>query len=357
MVMDAILSADLKHSGHDDQGPATIRPAVAPDLTAIAAIYAHEVRTGISTFDLEPPPRSYWEARLASTEPGDHLLVAESAAGVVVGYAYATAYRPRAAYARTRETSVYVAEGARGQGVGRALYDALLALLARRRRAHRGRPGRHAEPWQRGAARGDGLPQGRHADRGGPQVRELDRHRAGGSAGSSSEQQLVEPPAHDEQADQAHHHQVDHRDRRRPGRRARSSARGTARRRGRAASPRRPSAAAVGKAVTGKNVAENRNSGSWTRVILSKSCQLVIHVVSAMQTAAKANADQQRGRQRQHRPPRVRPAPSPPSPRRNAGGVDADPRSRPQAISPRAMSPVRQRASRASGRRASRTSA
>ena len=41
--------------------------------------------------------------------------------------------------------------------------------------------------------------------------------------------------------------------------------------------------------MIGKNVAENRNIGSWTRVILSKSCQLFIQVVSAMQTALKAN--------------------------------------------------------------------
>ena len=36
------------------------------------------MRTGIATFDLEPPPLEYWRARLASTEPGDHLLVAEA---------------------------------------------------------------------------------------------------------------------------------------------------------------------------------------------------------------------------------------------------------------------------------------
>jgi len=106
-----------------------IRPARDADLDAVAAIYAHEVATSVSTFDLEPPPRGYWEARLASTEPGDHLLVAEDD-GRVVGYAYASSYRPRPAYARTRETSVYLAAEARGRGVGRLLYDDLLARLA-----------------------------------------------------------------------------------------------------------------------------------------------------------------------------------------------------------------------------------
>jgi L-amino acid N-acyltransferase YncA len=105
-----------------------IRSAQDADLDAVAAVYAHEVRTGISTFDLDPPPRAYWESRLASTEPGDHLLVAD-AGGEVRGYAYSAAYRPRPAYARTREISVYLAADARGRGLGRLLYDALLPRL------------------------------------------------------------------------------------------------------------------------------------------------------------------------------------------------------------------------------------
>ena len=105
-----------------------IRPATGADLPAIAAIYAEEVRHGISTFATEPPGPDHWPARLASTEPGDHLLVAERD-GSVVGYASSGSYRPRAAYARTRETSVYLAPGARGDGVGRALYDELLRLM------------------------------------------------------------------------------------------------------------------------------------------------------------------------------------------------------------------------------------
>jgi L-amino acid N-acyltransferase YncA len=105
-----------------------IRAAQDADLDAVAAIYAHEVRSGIATFDVLPPPRNYWEARLASTEPGDHLVVAE-ADGDVVGYAYASSYRPRPAYRLTHEVSVYLAAGARGRGLGRRLYDDLLPRL------------------------------------------------------------------------------------------------------------------------------------------------------------------------------------------------------------------------------------
>ncbi|MFC4786266.1 GNAT family N-acetyltransferase [Nocardioides sp. MAHUQ-72] len=105
-----------------------IRPATEQDLPGIKAIYDVEVLHGISTFATEPPDLDYWRIRLDSTHPGDHLLVAEDD-GRVLGYAYSSAYRPRAAYARTRETSVYLAGDARGRGLGRGLYDALLAAL------------------------------------------------------------------------------------------------------------------------------------------------------------------------------------------------------------------------------------
>ena len=54
-------------------------------------------------------------------------LVAEGGDGVVLGYAYASAYRPRAAYRNTAENSVYVRHDLVGRGVGRLLLAALLA--------------------------------------------------------------------------------------------------------------------------------------------------------------------------------------------------------------------------------------
>ena len=113
---------------HEPSNEVTLRTATAADLPVIKAIYDAEVLGGVATFALTPPALDHWRRRLDSTAAGDHVLVAERG-GEVVGYACASAYRPREAYARTRETSVYLADGARGRGVGRALYDALLDRL------------------------------------------------------------------------------------------------------------------------------------------------------------------------------------------------------------------------------------
>jgi len=107
----------------------TVRAATQDDLGGIAAIYNHEVSHGISTFDLQPPPVTYWQDRLASTQDSDHLLVAVEA-DHVVGYAHSSSYRPRPAYAHTRETSIYLDPSARGRGIGRVLYPALLDEVA-----------------------------------------------------------------------------------------------------------------------------------------------------------------------------------------------------------------------------------
>lgn len=108
--------------------PPTIRPATPADVPAIAAIYGQAVRASVATFDTADPPHSYWRDKLASTEPGDHTVVVEDA-GAVAGYAESCAFRPRPAYARTRETSIYLAPAAVGRGLGRLTYSHLLSLL------------------------------------------------------------------------------------------------------------------------------------------------------------------------------------------------------------------------------------
>jgi len=95
-------------------------------MAAITAIYAHAVRFGTATWELDPPDVAEMTRRFdALTAAGFPVLVAD-AAGVVLGYAYAGSYRPRAAYRWTVEDSVYVAPDAQGRGVGRALLTALV---------------------------------------------------------------------------------------------------------------------------------------------------------------------------------------------------------------------------------------
>ena len=106
----------------------TIQAATSADVAAIAAIYGQAVHAGVATFDTVDPPQSYWRDKLLSTEPGDHTVVVKDA-GAVVGYAYSCAFRPRPGYARTRETSIYLAPAAVGCGLGRLTYSHLLALL------------------------------------------------------------------------------------------------------------------------------------------------------------------------------------------------------------------------------------
>ncbi|MCR1786034.1 GNAT family N-acetyltransferase [Nocardioides carbamazepini] len=108
--------------------PVVVRAAHDADLDAVAAIYAREVRDGHATFDTDPPPRATWERKLASTHPGDHFLVAVAGEDVL-GFAYSGPFRDRGAYDRTREVTVYLDHAATGRGVGRLLYDDLLARL------------------------------------------------------------------------------------------------------------------------------------------------------------------------------------------------------------------------------------
>jgi L-amino acid N-acyltransferase YncA len=112
---------------HLDIQAVVVRDAREQDMPAIQAIYAHEVLHGIASFEEVPPTTDAMLARRASVlELGLPYLAAELD-GQVVGYSYATAYRPRPAYRYTIEDSVYVAQGMQGRGIGRALLSALIA--------------------------------------------------------------------------------------------------------------------------------------------------------------------------------------------------------------------------------------
>ncbi len=114
----------------------TIRPACGDDISSIAAIYRHSVETGTASFELAPPDEAEMlrrhEAIVANGYPYLVCTSGEDGAERVLGYSYASAYRPRPAYRGTVENSVYVAPDAHRMGVGRALLKALIEETTRR---------------------------------------------------------------------------------------------------------------------------------------------------------------------------------------------------------------------------------
>lgn len=107
--------------------PVLVRDALEADMAAIQAIYTHHVLYGLASFEETPPSVEEMLARrLAVIGLGLPYLAAEQG-GRIVGYSYATSYRPRPAYRHTIEDSVYVADGFGGRGIGSALLGALIA--------------------------------------------------------------------------------------------------------------------------------------------------------------------------------------------------------------------------------------
>jgi L-amino acid N-acyltransferase YncA len=180
------VTSGIRDERPRDSSRALIRTAVPADLEQVTAMYAHYVATSIATFETEPPPVDYWRQRLDDLAERDlPFLVAVAAAdgdavggeacdaavdedggaavdaagapdgaaacdaaggvavnaaggvagspgqsGTVVGYSFASPWRPRPAYRFTVEDSVYVAPGQAGRGIGSALLASLLDRCA-----------------------------------------------------------------------------------------------------------------------------------------------------------------------------------------------------------------------------------
>jgi phosphinothricin acetyltransferase len=106
-----------------------IRLATASDAEAIAAIY-HPIVAGTAiSFETDPPGPREIERRIGETLAFAPWLVDQSEDGAVRGYAYASRHRERAAYRWSVDVTCYVHAAHRRKHVGRALYQALFALL------------------------------------------------------------------------------------------------------------------------------------------------------------------------------------------------------------------------------------
>lgn len=101
-----------------------IRMAAEKDAEELLAIYAPYVTETAITFEYEVPSAEEFRGRIRKTLEKYPYLVAEMD-GELLGYAYASAFKGRAAYEWSVETSIYVKMGEHGKGVGRRLYTVL----------------------------------------------------------------------------------------------------------------------------------------------------------------------------------------------------------------------------------------
>ena len=107
-----------------------IRPAMPEDAQALLEIYSPYVMETAISFEYSVPTLAEFQDRIRSILTRYPYLVATHS-GIIIGYAYASTFKPRAAYGWGVETSIYVAKGCHGLGVGRALYQKLEAVLRR----------------------------------------------------------------------------------------------------------------------------------------------------------------------------------------------------------------------------------
>ena len=106
-----------------------VRPALEQDAAAVAGIYAPYVEHTAISFEERVPTPDEMAARIEKCCSRWQWLVAEID-DAVVGYAYGSQHRERAAYRWSVEVSAYVGRDHHRKGIGRALYDALFAELA-----------------------------------------------------------------------------------------------------------------------------------------------------------------------------------------------------------------------------------
>src|SRR5687768_3740565 len=107
----------------------SIRMAHEADAAAIAAVYRPYVESTPISFETEAPDEHEMRRRMLDTLPQYPWLVYESD-GRVVGYAYATKHRVRAAYQWSVDTAVYIDDAHHRAGIGRRLYASLFEILA-----------------------------------------------------------------------------------------------------------------------------------------------------------------------------------------------------------------------------------
>lgn len=103
-----------------------MRPYRPDDIPAVTRIYGHYVRETVITFETAEPDEAEMANRFATIAGKGHPLLIGQVDGEVIGYAYASTYRPREAYRFTCEDSIYLAPSAVGHGIGGKMLGRLI---------------------------------------------------------------------------------------------------------------------------------------------------------------------------------------------------------------------------------------
>lgn len=108
-----------------------VERATADDASALLAVYEPYVLNTAITFEYEVPSVEEFANRIESISAKYPYLKAVDDQGNILGYAYANTFKARAAYDWAVETTIYVNQNCRGQGVGKLLYSELESKLKR----------------------------------------------------------------------------------------------------------------------------------------------------------------------------------------------------------------------------------
>ena len=107
----------------------SLRPAVPGDSKDISRIYNHYISNTVVTFEEDPVDSREMTKRMEKTKALSLPWIVAEKEGKIIGYAYASPWRTRAAYRYSCETSIYLDKQYSGRGAGTMLYRELLSLL------------------------------------------------------------------------------------------------------------------------------------------------------------------------------------------------------------------------------------
>ena len=106
-----------------------LRAATAADAKEIAEIYNYYVINSVVTFDIDKTTEKTWLEKLEYLKGlGLPFIVAQSASGNILGFAYVAPWRAKAAYKRTVEDTIYLRPAAIGKRLGTKLLAELIVL-------------------------------------------------------------------------------------------------------------------------------------------------------------------------------------------------------------------------------------